>query len=263
VSLRSAAPWTSLTWESVLSAYADSAHGWVRITAGAWLAQLGRLVPAMSAETVWNDVPDDAPGLELALRARVAWLSSQLDLWCTLDHDMDPSSGGGNWAVRMWADAAAEDHFVTVELQEGLTAYEWKPIAGRPYRDRLPGPVVLLGLRQDETETSANFAWALLHRLFTAHVLDPSGRPRDGRAWHITSARPTHPLDKENWLAMVDAGAPRWLGKGWGMKVAQGTQSCFFGARFGLPPTSTLREIDSELRRLQCLVREMATTERE
>jgi hypothetical protein len=45
------------------------------------------------------------------------------------------------------------------------------------------------------------------------------------------------------------------------MKVAQGTQSCLFGARFGLPPNSTLGDIDTELRRVQALVHRMATRE--
>lgn len=258
VNLQSAAPWTSLTWEEVLSAYARSEHVWVSTTARAWIAQLDALVPPMAAGTVWNDVPDDAPSFELALRARIAWLASQMDAWCELEHDMVPSSGGGNWAVRMWAAATADDHFVTAELQEGLTAYEWKPNQDRPYRDRLPGPVVLLGMRQEGTATSATFDWTLLHRLFATHLIDSDGRPREDRAWHTTPARPTHPVDKENWQAIVDAGAPRWLGKGWGMKVAQGTDSCLFGARFGLPPSSTLGEIDAELRRLQSLVRTMA-----
>lgn len=50
------------------------------------------------------------------------------------------------------------------------------------------------------------------------------------------------------------AGAPRWLGKGWGMKVAEGTGACLFGARYGLPPDSTLGEIDAELRRIVAVV---------
>jgi hypothetical protein len=44
------------------------------------------------------------------------------------------------------------------------------------------------------------------------------------------------------------------------MKVAQGTESCLFGARFQLPPTSTLGEIEQELRRLQPLLQDMSAT---
>ena len=258
VSVGGSQPWTSLTWETVLDAYASSAHPWVRTTATAWLSSLDSLVPPVGPDTVWNDVPDDAAGLELALRARVAWLSSQVDLWCRLEHDMMQSSGGGNWALRLWADARTPGHLVTVELQEGLTAYGWKPDPQQPYRVRLPGPVVLLGLRQEPVTTSAGFDWSLLHQLFAAHVVDGEGRPRDDRAWQTTPARPTHPVDKEHWQAMVAAGAPRWLGKGWGMKVAASTGACLFGARYGLPATSTLSEIDAERRSIAGLVVQMA-----
>jgi hypothetical protein len=216
------------------------------------------LVPAVDANTVWNDVPDDAPGMELALRARIAWLSRQLDCWCTLPHDIEPSSGGGTWAVRIWTTSRASGHLVTAELQEGMTAYEWKPDPNKPYRERLRGPVVLLGLRQDDVDTSANFAWAELHSMFVEHVLDENGTARDDRAWHLTAARPGDAIDRANWEAIVAAGAPRWLGKGWGMKVAKSAQSCLFGARFQIPPDSTLGYIDAELRRLEPVIARMA-----
>lgn len=258
VNLQAARPWAALTWETVLGAYSSSHNEWVSTTARGWLAQLGSLVPAVTALTVWNDVPDDAPGMELALRARVAWLARQMDSWCTVAHDIAPSSGGGNWAARIWVAASTPGHFITAEIQEGMTAYEWKPDRGHPYRERFKGPVVLLGLRQDFVTTSADFDWLLLHRLFAEHLLDENGTPRDDFTWQTTSARPGDSTDKANWQAIVEAGAPRWLGKGWGMKVAQSVQSCMFGARFGFAPTSTLGEIDAEIRRVQPLLERMA-----
>jgi hypothetical protein len=167
------------------------------------LSQLASLVPVVSALTVWN-VPDDPAGFELALRTRVAWLASQMDMWCDLEHDIVPSSGGGNWAARMWASCSAEGHFVTAEVQEGLTAYEWRPDPDRPYRDRLPGPVVLLGLRQEDVTTSADFDWSLLHRMFAAHVIDETeyrstGAPGTSRRLALTirlTARTSRPSSK-------------------------------------------------------------------
>lgn len=258
VNLHGAPAWMGLTWEDVLSAYASSAHPWVAATAQAWLDQLSALVPFVDGGTVWNDVPDGAADMELSLRARVAWLSRQMDEWCTLDRDMVSSSGGGTWAIRLWSPATTSGHLVTAEVQEGMSAYEWRPDADRPYRDRLRGAVVLLGLRQDFVTTSAGFDWALLHHLFDEHVLDDAGQPRDGRNWHRTAPRPNDPTDKANYQAIVAAGAPKWLGKGWGMKVAQSGHSCVFGARYQLPPTATLAEIDAELRTLEPLIRKMA-----
>ena len=258
VNLSGTKPWESLTWEDVLSAYVGSHDPWVSTTARAWLMQLVSLVPEVHADTVWNDVPSDAPGMELALRARVAWLSRQLDSWCTLNHDIVASSGGGNWAVRLWSPVGTPGHFITAELQEGMTAYEWRPDPDHSYSERFKGPVVLLGIRQDFATTSANFDWPLLHRLFAEHILDGDGKPRDDFNWQTTSARPGHAIDKANWQSIVQAGAPRWLGKGWGMKVAQNSQACLFGARFGLAPNSTLGEIEAELLRIQPLLERMA-----
>lgn len=92
------------------------------------------------------------------------------------------------------------------------------------------------------------------------HLLDSAGEPLDARDWHGTSPRPNDPIDKANWQAMVAAGAPKWLGKGWGMKVAQSTQSCLFGAKYQLAPAITLGEIDQELRQLEPLIERMART---
>ena len=258
VNLHNADPWKALTWEAVLDACAASLNSWVATTAAAWRRQLAGLVPAVDAKTVWNDVPEDAPGLELALRTRVVWLSRRMGSWCHLEHDLDPSSGGGSWAARMWARAPTPGHVVIAEIQEGMTAYEWKRDPDRPYKERLKGPVVLLGLRQDRVTTSGDFDWALLHQLFREHVLGADGAPRPEFAWQLTSARPGHPTDKANWQAIVADGAPRWLGKGWGMRVAHGTGSCLFGARLTIAPNSTLGAIDAEIARLEPLVKAMA-----
>lgn len=256
VDLRTAPGWSSLTWEEVLSAYAASSHEWVATTAGAWLAQLSELVPSIDSATVWNEVPDGVAEMELALRARVAWLYGRLTSWCSLEHDMTPASGGGNWAIRMWAPAArTADHLVTAEFQEGMTAYQWAQ-QETPYRDRLRGPVVIVGLRQDGVTTSAHFDWELLHQMFAEHVLDDEAMQH--WEWQSTSASPRHAIDKQNWQAMVAAGAPRWLGKGWGMKVAQDQGSCLFGARIQLLPTQTLGELESTLRDIEYMVKRMA-----
>jgi hypothetical protein len=37
------------------------------------------------------------------------------------------------WVARMWAPASAPGHHVTAELQEGMSAYEWRPDPKRPH----------------------------------------------------------------------------------------------------------------------------------
>ena len=41
------------------------------------------------------------------------------------------------------------------------------------------------------------------------------------------------------------------------VKVAHGTGACLFGARYGLPPTSTLGQIDQERQRIALVAAEM------
>jgi len=83
----------------VLTAYSGSTHPWVAATARAWLTQLDSLVPHVDARTVWNEVPDHAAGFELALRARIVWLSGRMDSWCDLDqlHVVDRVISGEGW----------------------------------------------------------------------------------------------------------------------------------------------------------------------
>lgn len=251
----SAPGWASLTWESVLAAYATSEHPWVRSTAQAWLEKLPALVPQVGPETVWNDVPDDPASFELALRARTAWLATQMDQWCSVEHALEQSSGGGAWVAAMRAPIPGSDHVVIAEVQEGTAALDWRP-TNVPYSKRIKGPVVLIGLARFGVYTSAGFDWALLHRVFAPYV---SGPALDRATWSATSANPRDPVDREQWKAMIAAGAPKWLGKGYGAATARTHGVCAFGARIDLSPSSTLVQIDDVLRRLEDLVAAMAS----
>lgn len=252
--------WEELTWEAVLTAYSRSEHPWVAATATAWLSQLDSLVPPVDDDTVWNDVPDEPRGFELALRARIAWLTHHLN-GMTLDRDIIQSSGGGIWVLRLWADTAVPNLRVQVEVQEGMTAYEWRHDPHRPYRDRLKGPAPVVSLRLSDVDTSEAFDWNLLHRVFAAHVLDASGDPLPDWPWQLTSANPRDAVDRAAWSAMVEAGGPKWLGKGFGMAVAtKAYRECLFGARIQLGPTLTLGEVRDELLRLEPLVLAMSAT---
>lgn len=252
--------WGELSWETVLQAYAQSEHPWVSATAHAWLGQLDRLVPRVDEDTVWNDVPDDPPAFELALRARITWLTHQLD-GMSVERDLVQSSGGGIWVLRFWAETAVRNLRVQVEVQEGMTAYEWRHDPHRRYQDRLKGPAPVVSLRLSDIDTSATFDWELLRRVFAEHVLDANGEPLPDWPWQLTPANPRHPVDRAAWKAMVEAGGPNWLGKGFGMAIATKTyRECLFGARMQLAPTLTLGQIRDELLRLEPLVLAMAAT---
>lgn len=250
--------WQMLTWESVLGAYGASRHPWVATTARAWLDQLNSLVPRVDADTVWNDVADDPAGLELALRARIAWLARQISS-SRLGTDVVQSSGGGLWVLRIWTVTQISNLRVQVEVQEGLSATEWGFDPLRRYCDRIRGPAPLVGLRLSDVDTSESFDWGLLRDVFAEHVLDDRGVPKAGFSWQLTPASPRHPVDRAAWRDMVESGGPKWLGKGFGMAVAkQKYRECLFGARLQYLPTMTLGEIRDELARLEPLMEAMA-----
>ena len=250
------APWQSLTWESLIAAFAASSNSWVAQTAQAWGEQLDDLLPQVDGNTVWNDVPDDPAGFELALRARIAWLASHSPT-DQLQSDFVQSSGGGQWVFRLWKDTVVTNLRVQVEVQEGFSAHEWAPHPTRRYRDRLKGPAPLIGLRLADTDTSEAFDWDLLKKVFDATVLGDEG-PAPSWPWLRTSARPNHPIDKSGWESIVAAGSPPWLGKGFGMAVAkQKYRECLFGARMQFPPALTLGAIRTNIAELEELVIEM------
>lgn len=251
VGLEASSGWQSLSWEHLLDAYTLSTHPWVAMTASAWLEQLGSLVPQNSPVTVWNDVPDDPAGLELALRARIAWLAHGFS-GPGLTWNITQSSGGGAWVLRAWASTSLPDLQVQLEVQEGLNPIEWQAAPDAPYRDRLRGPAPLVGLRLSNVDSSARFDWELLRQVFATHVFDDHGSPRPGFPWQTSSASPRNPVDRANWRTMVDAGGPRWVGKGFGMAVAQQRRyrECLFGARMQLRPDMELGTILTELTRI-------------
>lgn len=252
--------WSTLTWEGLLSTYGCSEHPWVAATAAAWLGQLGTLVPDVEATTVWNDVPDEAQHFELALRARIAWLAHHLDAM-TLERDIVQSSGGGLWVLRFWATTDVPHLRVQVEVQEGLSSYAWKRDPGRSYHDRLKGPAPVVALRLSDVDTSEDFDWDLLKRVFDEHVLDEDGEARPGWPWQTTAANPRNAKDRAAWLAMIESGGPKWLGKGFGMAVAtRHYRECLFGARMQFASDLTLAEVRDRLLELEPLVRAMAET---
>ncbi len=175
-----------------------------------------------------------------------------------MENDLQMSSGGGAWVAAMRTPAITPEHFVIAEIQEGLRAVSWRADSVKPYSARLVGPEVLVGLSHLGPSTSAGFDWSLLHRMFREHVLDGEGRAMDGRGWQTTSASPRDPTDRANWRALVEAGGPPWLGKGYGNATSKTHRVCAFGARFQLGPTLTLGQIDAELHLVQDLVLRMA-----
>lgn len=60
-----------------------------------------------------------------------------------------------------------------------MTTQAWRPDPDHPYSERMVGPSVWVGLRQDDVDTSANFDWQHLIRIFRHTILDEEDEPTD------------------------------------------------------------------------------------
>lgn len=247
--------WRTVTWEQVLQDYSSSVITWVAETARAWLVQMALLVPNIDGSVVWRDVRDGSAG-DIDLRARGAWLHSQMANWCSIDFGFSHTDGGRSWVVEMEQATRLSDCSVAIEMDEGLPVKQWNGVEGAPPRaERLKGPTVLIGVLQREIESAHSFDWALISKLFTDHVLDNQGSPRDGRAWRKGSAQRSQLTDWVRYVRDSDR-VPNWIGQGYNMSSKYNW--CLFGARFDLSPDLTLKEVDSELRRTEGLIQTLA-----
>ena len=100
--------------------------------------------------------------------------------------------------------------------------------------------------------TSAGFDWDYLLRLWP--VMDQARTD-----WAAPPPpRPKAVHDREGYQRIVAAGAPPFLGIGFGEAQTKINQFCMFGARIQFPPGSTLAEIKSEVAALAELTLKLA-----
>lgn len=150
------------------------------------------------------------------------------------------SSSGVSWVTRMHVPTAQPDYWVRLEAEERLPNRVYPKSVGQQTHRPL-GPLVKICLVQTNVDTSANFNWNYLHAIPPAIA--------GGRAdWMSTRpARQRAKHDREGWQRMVTAGAPSFLGFGFGDAQTRLTGECMFGARFHLPADVTLGEVVVEL----------------
>lgn len=243
--------WRSLTWESVLDEYSQSAHPWVRPTAIAWRRHLDAALPSVDEHTVWNELTD-GEGFAIAMRARMSWLFAHLEVPDGVEHDLVPSSAGVSWVLRIYTPAAKAGYRVMVELEERLGVRNFPKVAGPGNRSPV-GASAMVVLLQESVTTSADFDWNYLHALW------PTMNAARGD-WVTAVPRPKlH--DKTNYLAMVANGAPKFLGVGFGERQTRITGQCMFGARIQLPADATLARVLEDVKELSSLVLDLAKIE--
>ena len=233
--------WKPVTWEDLLGAFSRSRVPWVAETAAARREYLEAALPRVGADTVWNRFTAGADFV-LAMRARSSWVFGQL-------HPLDPvslviaqSSSGVSWVVKMMAPAAVPGYLVAIEFAEKWPNRSWPKFASDP-EPRVIGPSIKVCLVQTGVNTSAAFDWEYLHALWP--TMDATRTD-----WVKTPARPRAAHDREGWQRNIDAGAPQFLGIGFGEAQTIKSHDCMFGARIQLAPDITLADLAATMQGL-------------
>jgi hypothetical protein len=229
--------WRGLTWESVLESYEGSAHPWAAATARAWRLHLDAALPKVGSETRWNDLRD-GEDFVIAMRTRMSWLSRQVTIPVGVEHDLVPSAAGVSWVARFYAETPVPGYWIMTEVEENLPVRDYPRLASA--NDRKPrGPSAKVCLYQSGVKTSAGFDWEYLLRLWPYM--------EKARAdWVRHAARPRAGHDREGYERILAAGAPRFLGIGFGDAHAKSNKACMFGARIQFPADIALAQLDNE-----------------
>jgi hypothetical protein len=248
--LHAGSGWTGRTWDDLLTAFGCSLNAWVAQTAAAWRAHLDAALPDVGPNTRWNDL---RPGEDfvIALRARMSWVYGQLHPPTPIDHDLVESAAGVSWVPRMNLPARQPDYLIRVEAEENLPVRDFPRYASAT-GPAPRGPSVKVCLVQTAVMTSVGFDWDYLRSLW--EIMGPA---RDD--WVTAPARPKASHDRAGWQKMVAAGAPNYLGIGFGEAQARRANECMFGARFQLPPDVTLQRVADELRETADLMLKLAS----
>jgi len=241
--------WRPITWESVLDAFASSSVPWVAETAIAWRELLEASLPRVDATTVWNQfVAGEHFGM--AIRARCSWVYNRLNPPEGVNLMIVQSSAGVSPVVKMTKTAARPGYLIAIEFEERLDSRAYHGPAPVP-APKVKGPSVKVCLVQTGVDTSAGFDWDYLLSLWPTMA---AAR----RDWVTNKPRPKAAHDKAGIQRMVDAGAPSYLGIGFGDAQATKSSDCMFGARFQLAADITLGDLVVVMKDLETLLLDLA-----
>lgn len=243
--------WQVLAWETLLEALSGSADGWVARTARAWLAHIDDALPRLHGEVRWNELqPGDS--WKLHMRARMAWVFAQLTPPEPIIADLVSSAAGNSWVARMRIPTGVPGYNVVAEAEE-RTPVRVVPTTVSEGGPRPLGPKILVALQQTGVDTSADFDWDWLQAMWT--YMDASGLP-----WHQGRPGLPSPHDQANQRRIVAAGAPAFLGYGYGHRQTRASRACMFGAQVRLPANVTLTGLVVALSGVSDMIMAMAAT---
>jgi hypothetical protein len=241
--------WQGLTWETVLGSYEGSGHPWVAATARAWRCHLDAALPKLGPQTRWNDLRE-GEDFVIAMRARMSWLSRQFKVPAGVQHDLVPSAAGVSWVARLYAETPVPGYWIMTEIEDNLPVRDYPSLATASGA-RPRGPSAKVCLYQYNVRTSVGFDWEYLLRLWSSMEQARSD-------WVRHAARPKARHDREGYERIVAAGAPRFLGIGFGDAQTKINKACMFGARIQFSVDIALSQLAEEFTALGELTLQLA-----
>jgi len=243
-----AARWQNQTWEQLLEPFASSTVEWVAVTAGAWLAHISSQVPAVDGTTVWNDI--EGVELYLGLRLRSAYLYENVVVPNGSSRSVRETGSGGLYVAIVDSPIPDSGYTVRWEATESLPTQD----VGRLTDGRgLRGVDVRFFLVQQGVTTSRGYDWDRLSRLWRTFL-----EPETWIPWRTGVPKKKVDWERDGVARLHASGVPNFVGVGYGEGQAKLSGEVEFGARFVLPPTTTLKDASDALSRVALIGSRMA-----
>ncbi|MCX5039891.1 PD-(D/E)XK nuclease family protein [Streptomyces coelicoflavus] len=240
--------WQNLTWEELIAPFASSPVPWAATTATAWTSHIESQVPKVDAHTIWNQIDDI--DLYLALRLRAAYMYDNVALPGGSSKAIREIGSGGLYVAIVDAPIPGSGYTVRWDATESLPTQEvGKLVDGSGLR----GVDFRFFLVQQRVTSSKAFDWDHLALLWQEYLVQEDWIP-----WRPHPPRKTLQWEKDGVARLKALGAPAFLGAGYGEKQAKLSGEVEFGARFVLPPSTTLKEATEVLSRVAVIGSRMA-----
>ncbi|MGW3443908.1 PD-(D/E)XK nuclease family protein [Streptomyces sp. NPDC001076] len=240
--------WQNLTWEELIAPFTSSPMPWAATTATAWASHIESQVPEVDGDTVWNQI--DGIDLYLALRLRAAYMYDNVTLPGGSSKSIQEIGSGGLYVAIVDAPIPGSGYTVRWEATESLPTQDVGKLAGG---SGLRGVDVRFFLVQQQVTSSKAYDWDYLALLWQEYLAQEDWIP-----WRPHPPRKTLQWEKDGVARLKELGAPAFLGNGYGEGQAKLSGEVEFGARFVLPPSTTLKEAAEVLSRVAVIGSRMA-----
>ncbi|MFH9193030.1 PD-(D/E)XK nuclease family protein [Streptomyces globisporus] len=240
--------WQNLTWEELIAPFASSPVPWAATTATAWTSHIKSQVPEVDGHTVWNQIA--GIDLYLALRLRAAYMYDNVALPGGSSKAIREIGSGGLYVAIVDAPIRGSGYTVRWDATESLPTQEVGKLVDS---SGLRGVDFRFFLVQQRVTSSKAYDWDHLALLWQEYLAQEDWIP-----WRPHPPRKTLQWEKDGVARLKALGAPAFLGAGYGEKQAMLSGEVEFGARFVLPPSTTLKDATEVLSRVAVIGSRMA-----